>query len=171
MRSRPVLLVLFALLAAVAAGAPAVAGTVPRPSREASEAAWAWPAEPVRIVALFDAPAHAFGAGHRGIDLAAPDGAAVRAPADGVVAFAGVVVDRTVVTIDHGDGHVTSIEPVTALVARGAHVRAGEVIARASHGGHVAAGSIHVGVRLHGAYVDPLDLFGALPRAVLLPCC
>lgn len=170
MRSRLLPLAALALLTAVSVSSPSAALQPPRASAPAA-ARWQWPADPVRLTARFDAPAHAFAAGHRGVDLVAPTDSVLRAPADGVVVFAGVVVDRSVITIDHGDGHVTSLEPVTPLVARGAHVRAGEAVGRASHGGHAAADTIHLGVRLHGAYIDPLALFGPLPRAVLLPCC
>lgn len=154
---------------------PAAAAPVERihPATTASEAGsgWRWPTDEVRIVAPYDAPPHEFAAGHRGVDLYAPPGTPLRAPADGVVAFVGVVVDRGVVTIDHGDGHVSSMEPVDAVLPRGSHVRAGDVVARSAAGGHAAPGSVHLGVRRHGRYVDPLDLLGPLPRAVLLPCC
>ncbi|HWV49364.1 MAG TPA: M23 family metallopeptidase, partial [Microbacterium sp.] len=117
----------------------------------------------------FVAPAHEYGPGHRGIDIVAEG--EVRAPADGVVAFVGTVVDRPLVTIDHGGGLVTTFEPVAAVVSSGQEVSAGDVIGTVSTGGHAASGTMHVGLRVHGAYVDPMMMFGPIERAILLPCC
>ncbi|WP_433586701.1 murein hydrolase activator EnvC family protein [Microbacterium hydrocarbonoxydans] len=134
--------------------------------------AWLWPVDgPHTVVAAFRAPAHEYGAGHRGIDIAAPIGAAVRAPADGVVAFRGTVVDRPLITIEHEGGFVTTFEPLLSELSPGDAVSAGDVIGAVDVGGHAAAGTLHIGVRLHGVYVNPLLLFGEVPRAVLLPCC
>jgi murein DD-endopeptidase MepM/ murein hydrolase activator NlpD len=130
---------------------------------------WVWPVSPVRIVEPYEAPAHEYGPGHRGIDLAASG--PLRAPADGVVAFAGPVAGRGVLTIDHGDGLVTTFEPVdTGLRPGTAVTRAAEVAVPAT-GGHTAPGAVHFGVRLDGDYINPLLMLGGIPRAVLLPCC
>lgn len=132
---------------------------------------WRWPVSPVRIVAPFVAPAHEYGPGHRGIDLAAPVGAEVTAPASGVVAFAGSVAGRPVVTVDHGDGLVSTLEPVRASVAIGVAVRVGAVVGIVDAGGHTPEGAIHFGVREYGEYINPALLLDDVPRAVLLPCC
>lgn len=132
---------------------------------------WRWPVLPVRITSRFIAPAHAYAPGHRGVDLAADVGADVVSPAAGTVAFSGRVVDRGVVTIDHGEGLVSTLEPVVSALPIGSVVAAGEVVGRVDRGGHAELGTLHLGVREEGAYIDPLRLFGDLPRAVLLPCC
>lgn len=139
--------------------------------RSASDGGWSWPAAAYRITAPFVAPAHAYGPGHRGIDLEPIGTTIVRAPSDGVIAFAGIVAGRAVVTIDHGSGLVTTLEPVIAALARGTHVRREEPVGELSSGGHAASGTLHLGVRLHGDYINPLLLLGHPPRAVLLPCC
>ena len=73
---------------------------------------WSWPVSPpFGIVRLYLAPAHAYGPGHRGIDIAVRGETVVCAPDDGIVAYAGRVVDRGVVTIDHGGGIVSTLEP------------------------------------------------------------
>ncbi len=146
-------------------GAEAV--DAPRTARAA--AAWEWPLAAARIVRPFVAPAHAYGPGHRGIDLigAGP----VRAPADGVVAFRGMVAERGVVTIDHGVGLVSTLEPVRDGPPAGTVVRRGDEIGAVDAGGHAAPGTLHLGVRRDGEYINPLLLLGGLPRAVLLPCC
>src|SRR5215207_11467547 len=55
---------------------------------------WVWPAAPFRLARPFVAPPHEYGPGHRGIDIDLLGGTAVRAPADGVVAFSGGVAGR-----------------------------------------------------------------------------
>ena len=105
--------------------------------------------------------------GHRGIDVAAI-GEDVLAPADGIVRFAGIVVDRGVLSIDHGDGVVSSYEPVTALVAEGGAVERGQVVARLEPG-HCATPCLHFGVRVDGAYRNPLRWLGGAEWPVLLP--
>jgi len=131
---------------------------------------WSWPVAPPFAVARdYVAPAHAYGPGHRGIDLAVGGETSVRAPDDGVVAFAGRVVDRGVVTIDHGDGIVSTLEPVDATVLAGERVSRGQVVGMLSLGGHSTPGTVHLGARVDGEYLNPLVLLGAMPRAVLLP--
>lgn len=153
----------------VAAGPVAVAAAPG--SAVAARPGWAWPVSPAVVVAPYRSPAHRYGAGHRGIDLEAPVASEVRSPADGVIVFAGVVVDRPLVTIDHGDGLVTTLEPVRASLPPGTSVARGTVIGTVDLGGHAAADTVHFGVRLDGEYVNPLLLYGSVPRAVLLPCC
>ncbi|MGB4779234.1 murein hydrolase activator EnvC family protein [Microbacterium sp.] len=146
-----------------------VLGEVRRPA--AALDGWQWPVRPPVVVEPYRAPAHPYGPGHRGIDLKAAVGSPVTTPADGVVAFAGTVVDRPLVTIDHGEGLVTTLEPVTPSLPIGAVVTAGDVVGTVAVGGHAAPGSVHFGVREDGEYLNPMLLLGGVPRAVLLPCC
>lgn len=130
---------------------------------------WTWPVPPPHpVVRPFVAPDGPYGRGHRGVDLRAAAGSAVRAPDDGVVHFAGYVVDRPVLSIDHGGGLLSSFEPVDAVVARGDPVRRGQVVGTLL-GGHCASACLHLGARVHGEYVNPLLFLGEVPRAVLLP--
>ncbi|MFB6609361.1 M23 family metallopeptidase [Agromyces sp. NPDC056379] len=141
-----------------------------RPSQYEPAEPWRWPvAAPIRVVAPFRAPPTPYTAGHRGIDIAATPAATVVAAAPGVVSFSGLVAGRPVVSIDHGDGVVSAIEPVAGLVATGAPVAAGDAIGTVSTGGHCTAGCVHFGVRVDGEYVSPFLFLGGLPRAVLLP--
>jgi murein DD-endopeptidase MepM/ murein hydrolase activator NlpD len=163
------------LAAALGAGAPSAAG-IERPlsSRQdviPARRGWVWPAEPFRLARDYVAPAHEYGPGHRGIDLDLLGGTSVRAPADGVVAFSGAVAGRGILTIDHGDGLVTTLEPVDSALAPGSPVVRGEPVATLSIGGHAVAGALHFGVRLQGEYINPVLLLGDVPRAILLPCC
>jgi len=121
-----------------------------------------------RVVARpYLAPATPYGPGHRGVDLAASS-AVVTAPADGIVHFSGVVVDRPVLSIEHAGGFLSSYEPVTSPLAKGDPVARGDPIGTLEPG-HCAAPCLHFGVRLDGEYVSPLVLLGGVPRAVLLP--
>lgn len=159
------------VVVACTAGLPATAvppGDVPA----AVGGFWIWPIDgPRRVTAPYRAPAHAYGAGHRGIDVAAPVGTTVRAPAAGIIAFRGTVVDRPLLTVTHDDGLVTTFEPVESSLRPGDPVARGDALGTVGTGGHTPSGSLHVGVRLDGAYINPLLLFEDVPRAVLLPCC
>lgn len=133
---------------------------------------WRWPLDGMRaVVTAYRAPAHEYGAGHRGVDLAAKTDAVVRAPAEGTVAFSGTVVDRPLLTIEHAGGTVSTFEPLESALSPGDAVSAGDEIGRVAAGGHAAPGTIHLGVRVDGHYINPLLLFGETRRAVLLPCC
>lgn len=145
----------------------AVPGDAP-PARAAGTR-WSWPVGPPAAVARpFVAPPTPYGRGHRGVDLVAGARAEVRAPDAGTVRFAGWVVDRPVLSIDHGGGLVSSFEPVDPVVDRGEHVQRGQVVGLLV-AGHCADGCLHLGARLHGEYVNPLLFLGGVPRAILLP--
>lgn len=156
---------------------PRAPGTVPGPPAEAAsadrEGRWAWPLVPrPRIVRVFDMEEGTYGPGHRGLDLAGSG--AVRAPADGIVHFAGMVAGRPVLSIRHADGLVSSFDPVTAAVAAGDPVERGQVVgtlgpelAGASH--CAPALCLHVGARRGGVYIDPAPLFGVAQPSVLKP--
>ncbi|MGI5190587.1 M23 family metallopeptidase [Promicromonospora sp. CA-289599] len=132
---------------------------------------------PSGVVRPFDAPEHEWGAGHRGVDLVAPEGSGVRSPGPGVVTFAGQVARRGVVVVTHPDGLRTSLEPVAASVPVGTAVAAGSAIglvesSRADGGttpNHCEPRScVHWGVRRGERYLDPLSLLTPDP-IVLLP--
>ena len=127
--------------------------------------AWTWPADgPVlRPFVLGDDPYAA--AQHRGVDIASPSGALVRAPAAGVVSFAGTVPGggRTV-TIQTADGYSVTLVHLGAIavereqqVAEGAGVGSAGGSGRPEH----AETYVHLGVRVTAdpnGYVDPLAL-------------
>ena len=170
---RPRSLASLAVLALVLASGSAAAAAAPSFARDATISSpapgWMWPVDGPRVVERpFVAPPTPYDAGHRGVDLRAPGlGATVRAATGGTVHFAGRVVDRGVVTIRSGLLLVT-VEPVTATVAVGDVVEAGDPIG-ALEAGHCAGPCVHLGVREAGVYVSPLRWLGGLRRAVLLP--
>jgi murein DD-endopeptidase MepM/ murein hydrolase activator NlpD len=119
---------------------------------------WTWPVVGP-VVRGFDPPDSPYGSGHRGIDIAAPIGAVVRAPAAGVVSFAGNVGGRLFVTIDHGGGLLSTCSFLSSiLVHKDDLVAQGQIVAL-SGTGHIGdtTPNVHLGVRLNGRYVDPLD--------------
>jgi len=131
-------------------------------------APWTWPVDPPHtIVRPYIAPESPYAAGHRGIDIAAPSGT-VYAPAAGVVHFAGTVVDRPVLSIEHAGGVLTSYEPVVTTLTAGDAVEPGDVIGTVAPG-HCTTPCLHFGVRIDGEYASPLAWLGGIERAVLLP--
>lgn len=173
--------VILGLLVALAPGAalpaPEVPGAalpapvgVPSPALPAAAASgsWLWPvAAPHPVVRPFIAPATPYAAGHRGIDIRSPDTTVV-APAAGVVSFAGVVVDRPVLSIRHPGGVVSSYEPVESTLTAGDAVSRGQPIGTLLPG-HCVTLCLHLGVRVDGQYVSPLNYLGEIPRSILLP--
>lgn len=131
----------------------------------AASGSWGWPVIGP-VIRAFDPPRTAFGAGHRGIDIACPPGAAIRAVAPGAVTFAGSVGGQRYVTVAHPDGTQVTFSWVDAIVVRRYDaVLAGQPVATCGvgHPGAIIP-HVHVGVRTpDGTYLDPLDVLLA-PR-------
>jgi murein DD-endopeptidase MepM/ murein hydrolase activator NlpD len=135
-----------------------------------SRVVWSWPvAPPHPVVRPFVAPEHAWSPGHRGIDIGAVPGTSVTAPDDGVVRFAGTVVDRPVLSITHPDGSISSLEPVSSDLSAGDVVSRGTTIGVVVAGHSTDADAVHLGARLDGEYVSPLLMLGGGRPSVLLP--
>ena len=136
--------------------------------------AWTWPVDgPVlKEFSLGDDP---YAAGHhRGIDIAAPAGAPVRAPAAGTVSFAGTVPGGgRAVTIRTADGYAVTLLHLGALgVGRSTTVGEGDAVGLVGPSGVAehAEPYVHLGVRLAAdpnGYVNPLSLLPS--RAVPAP--
>jgi hypothetical protein len=150
-----------------------IASTLLAPTASPEPSTWAWPvADPHVVVRPWQAPADDYSAGHRGIDIDAPVGTVVVAPESGEVHFAGRVVDRSVVSIAHPGGLVSSYEPVETRLKKGDRVARGEpigLVTAASSPSHCAPSCLHLGVRRDGRYLSPLILLENRPRAILLP--
>lgn len=130
---------------------------------------WRSPVAGLTVVHPFDGPERPWLPGHRGVDLDAPPGTPVLAPRSGVVTFAGVVVDRPVLTVQHEDGLRSSVEPVTATVAVGDQVTAGATLGTVTPTRTHCdpASCLHWGVRDGEAYLDPLLLLHGGPVVLL----
>lgn len=150
-----------------ASGAPAVGASAAAPA----PSGWDWPLSPKPAVARnFDPPAKPWLSGHRGVDLAAGAvNAAVLSPEAGTVSFVGTVVDRPVITIDHGNGLRSSFEPVRSHLAQGTPVGKGEFIGAVEAGHCGRDPCLHWGVRRGEEYLNPLSFVTDLRPSVLLP--
>ena len=160
--------VLAAVVVVALAPVPAAAG--PAPADPPAATSWTAPLPgDLAVTRPFEAPAHAYGPGHRGADLGAAAGTPVLAAGDGVVAFAGMVAGRPVVSIDHADGLRTTYEPVDPAVGAGQRVTRGSPIGVlvAGHAGCPVEACLHWGLRRGGEYLDPLMLL--VVRVRLLP--
>ncbi len=115
---------------------------------------------PGRVLRPYEPPAHKYGPGHRGVDLALEVGDDVLAADDGTVAFAGMVAGKPVVSIDHADGIRTTYEPVHAAVQQGDRVREGQFIGTLGRSVDGYPG-LNWGARTaKDSYIDPLSLLG-----------
>lgn len=114
----------------------------------------------------FRPPANPYGPGNRGLDYATEPGDVVRVIGAGVVAFAGWVAGRGVVSVEHPDGLRSSLTGLESI-----SLRRGQIVDAGTPAG-TAGTRMHLGVRRSGRYIDPASLFvvGAPPRhAVLVP--
>ena len=95
---------------------------------------------------------------HEGIDVTAPMGSPIEAPAAGVVIDAGWETGYgNTVTIDHGYGIVTKFAHASKLlVKRGDHVSRGQRIALVGNTGLATGPHLHYEVHVNGRPVDPL---------------
>lgn len=124
---------------------------------------WAWPVQGP-VIRGFDPPDTPFGAGHRGIDIAAVPGTPILATEAGTVSFAGRVGGELFVTIVHGGGLSSTYSWVSSTT-----VRKGDVVSRGQPIGSTGTGSpgarvphLHFGAKLDGEYVDPILLLAPL---------
>lgn len=94
---------------------------------------------------------------HKGIDLGAPWGTPVHAPADGTVLFAGRRGGYgNFMNVSHGGGIATGYGHLSAFAARvGAHVTRGEVIAYVGSTGMSTGPHLHWEVWRNGVAVNP----------------
>jgi murein DD-endopeptidase MepM/ murein hydrolase activator NlpD len=105
---------------------------------------------------------------HEGIDVSAPMGAPIVAPAAGTVTR---VTRQTgygnVLEIDHGYGIVTKYAHCSRIVVRvGQHVKRGQVVANVGNTGLSTGPHLHYEIHVHGKVVDPLTYVmpgGAIP--------
>jgi Peptidase family M23 len=140
--------------------------------------AWTWPVEGP-VLHHFALGSDPFAGGqHRGVDIGAPAGLDVRAPAGGVITFAGTVPRAgKVVTITTPDGYAITLVHLGALaVEEGAPVAEGDPVAFVGTSGEAehAVPYLHLGVRVaadENGYLDPLTFLpaatveGAVPAA------
>ncbi|MGN6512120.1 MAG: M23 family metallopeptidase, partial [Lysobacteraceae bacterium] len=143
-------------------------------AREDYAARFAWPVEGRisgrfgnhRVYVLPDGSEVA-GAPHSGMDIAAPAGTPVRAPAAGIVSFAAPDLYLTggTVLLDHGHGVSSNFLHLSRIdVVVGQRVAQGEVIGAVGATGRATGPHLHWGMNWFGVRVDPLLVLEAEPR-------
>jgi murein DD-endopeptidase MepM/ murein hydrolase activator NlpD len=97
---------------------------------------------------------------HQGIDIAAPVGEPILAPAKGTIVFAGWKAGGygNTVEIDHGYGYLTRFAHASRVLVRaGQKVERGQTIAEVGATGLVTGPHLHYEVEVNGRPVDPLN--------------
>jgi murein DD-endopeptidase MepM/ murein hydrolase activator NlpD len=143
---------------AVAPQTGAVGAEAPlAPQPPAAEASgFRWPVRG-RIISGFGKKPN--GERNDGINLAVPEGTAVKAAEDGTVIYAGSELKSygNLVLIRHAGGWVSAYAHNSELkVKRGEEVRRGQVIAASGMSGGVTTPQVHFELRKDAAPVDPL---------------
>ena len=104
---------------------------------------------------------------HYGIDIAAPAGTKVRAPADGLVTLAepDLFLSGGTLIVDHGHGLSSAFLHLSRiLVARGDRVRQGQPVAEVGATGRATGPHLDWRVNLFDRRLDPALLVGPMPK-------
>lgn len=102
---------------------------------------------------------------HYGVDVAAPSGAPIVAPADGIVRLAepDMFFEGGLIFIDHGQGVISQMMHMSRIdVKTGQRVRQGEPIGAVGKTGRATGAHLHWGMLWRGAHVDPSLLVGGV---------
>lgn len=107
------------------------------------------------------------GSYHSGVDVAAPTGTPIRAPADGVVVLAArtpFTLEGHLLIIDHGMGLSSAFLHSSSLaVAEGERVRQGQLLGAVGATGRASGPHMHWGMMWNGARLDPQRIAGEMP--------
>lgn len=105
---------------------------------------------------------NAYGPGHLGIDISAPEGANVYASGTGIVTMAQGGWNYgygNVVQIDHGNGYVTVYAHLsTIFVTQCQTVGQGAVVGLSGNTGNSFGAHLHFEIRVGGANINPYDI-------------
>jgi len=97
---------------------------------------------------------------HEAIDIVAPKGTPIKAPADGIVTFSGH--DSTfgnMLVIDHGYGVITRYgHNDSVLVREGQRIKRGDTISTVGSSGRSTGPHLHYEIRINDIAVNPLNM-------------
>jgi murein DD-endopeptidase MepM/ murein hydrolase activator NlpD len=139
------------------ASLPAKPEAAPAPAADANPE-FRWPARG-RIIQGFKT------GGNDGINISVPEGTAVKAAENGVVAYAGSELKGygNLVLIRHPNGFVSAYGNNGELnVKRGDNVKRGQTIAKSGQSGNVATPQLHFELRKGSTPVDPTNYLAGL---------
>ncbi|MSO89416.1 MAG: M23 family metallopeptidase [Rhodospirillaceae bacterium] len=104
---------------------------------------------------------------HLAVDIAAPEGAEITAPADGVVTFAHqdlLLTGRTMI-LDHGHGIATTYSHMSAMSAKvGDRVKKGDPIGKVGKTGRVTGPHLHWGLSWLSTALDAQLVVPPMPK-------
>lgn len=97
---------------------------------------------------------------HSGLDIAAPEGAPIEAPADAIVVATGeYFFNGNTVLLDHGQGLISMYCHLSQInVKEGQHVNTHDIIGLVGKTGRVTGPHLHWSVSLNNARIDPFLL-------------
>ena len=101
---------------------------------------------------------------HMGLDIAAPTGTAVRAPAGGIISFAepDLFLTGGTIVLDHGHGLSSVFVHLSRLdVTPGQRIEQGEVLGAVGMTGRASGPHLHWGMNWFEVRIDPGPLVGA----------
>ena len=104
---------------------------------------------------------------HYGVDIAAPAGTKVRAPADGLITFAepDLFLSGGTLIVDHGHGLSSAFLHLSRILAKpGDRVRRGKPIAEVGATGRATGPHLDWRVNLFERRLDPALLVGPMPK-------
>jgi len=131
------------------------------PTASGGPPSFRWPVRG-RVIAGFGPKPN--GQQNDGLNLAVPEGTAVRAAEDGVVAYAGNELKGygNLILVRHANGFVTAYAHTSEImVKRNDQVRRGQIIAKSGQTGTVSTPQLHFEIRKGSAPVDPTQYLPA----------